>query len=127
MWGLSSPIIMSSHNSIHFPEMEINLPNMMFGCPCGGVIKKNKNGHTTSLLTLRNAFNNVRLHIYRVTTSVQLEIAITTTTMSSSSVKNGICALRKAQRSFPNSTNPVPGLPRANLPQSSETGELPTD
>ena len=36
------------YNSIHPPEMEINLQKMACGCPCGGVIKKRKRSHTQS-------------------------------------------------------------------------------
>ena len=62
MWGLSSAIISSLHNSIHHPEMEMNPPEMACGCPHGIVIIKN--GHTHNPLTQWNVFVSVQLRIY---------------------------------------------------------------
>ena len=62
MWGLSSAIISSLHNSIHHPEMEMNPPEMACGCPHDIVIIKN--GHTHNPLTQWNVFVSVQLRIY---------------------------------------------------------------
>ena len=49
-------------NSIHSPEMKINPPKTVSGCPCGEVIKRNvqKPCHTRSALTL---WNTVTMYI----------------------------------------------------------------
>ena len=61
MWGLSSAITSSLHDSIHPPEMEINPPNTAYGCPLGRIIEKTKS-HINPL-TMWNACVNVQLHI----------------------------------------------------------------
>ena len=39
IWGLSSAMISSLHNSFRPPEMELNPMKTASGCQCGGVIK----------------------------------------------------------------------------------------
>ena len=78
MWGLSSCSHGSSfHESIHAPEMEINLPKNVCGCLCGRVIKNDSSRNPP--LTLRNALVSVQPCI-QGGPSVQLENAAATAT-----------------------------------------------
>ena len=36
-WGLCSALIISMHNNIHPPEIEVDPLKTAFGCPCGGI------------------------------------------------------------------------------------------
>ena len=65
MWGLSLVMSSSLHNtmnSIHPPQLKINTPKTVCGCPCSGVIKKKKikkKCNTCNPPTLWNVFVNV--------------------------------------------------------------------
>ena len=90
MWGLSSAVISSLHNSLHPQQKETDLPKTACDCSCGGVIKKKKkekkkvliNGHT------RNPLCGIHLLVdkcrYLVTHRVQLWNVTTTTTKENS-------------------------------------------
>ena len=71
MCGWSSAMTSSLHNGIHPPEMGINLPKMVCGCPCGGIVIK-----TITRKCSWNAFVNVQLHILGDSWSVQLGNAL---------------------------------------------------
>ena len=59
MWELSSAMINSLHNSIPLPEMEINLPKMASGCPCGCAKNKNKTNKKTVSQAILSSCENI--------------------------------------------------------------------
>ena len=52
IWGLSSAMIISSHNSTNSPDMEITPPKTACDCLCGEVLKINKWSQRTVTYTI---------------------------------------------------------------------------
>ena len=75
LWGLSSAMISSLHNSLYPPEMDKNPLMMVCGGTCGGLLKDD---HTCNRLILQHAFVNVLWHVLADSQSVQLGNAAAT-------------------------------------------------
>ena len=58
MWRLSSAMISSFHNSMYPLEREINPPKTTCMCPCGGVLKTNKQRKQANENKNKNNNNN---------------------------------------------------------------------